>query len=92
MIDQIVALLVFGVVGFLIIALYLSDRRADKLRAAAAKAEFDAHDKAFQANKQKLDEVISELDEKRKEHLHNLDLLKHAEWRPGDGPGRPRSL
>lgn len=92
MLDQIVAGLVLLVVAVLIIALYLADRRADKLRAAALKAEMDAGDKVYQENQQKLTEAIDELEQQRQEHLHNLDLLKHAEWRPGDGPRLPDKL
>lgn len=92
MLDQIVAGLVLLVVAGLVVALYLADRRVDKLRLAAAKADAEAHDKIYEHDKAKLDEVINELDQKRQEHLRDLNLLKHAEWRPSDGPGRPTKL
>lgn len=93
MVEQLVAILVLGIFGGLAIALYLAEKHLTTMRQKAIKDESAATDHSFEENKAKLNEVLSELEQKRQEELHNLDLLKHAIWRPGcDGPRRPHDL
>jgi FtsZ-interacting cell division protein ZipA len=87
-VDAIVATITVAIIGALVVALKLSESRRAKAETDALKAGTKAEQDAYADNQKKLDEVISEAEQKRQESLHNLDLLKHAVWRPSGDYGR----